>query len=111
MTVIDVTKDDFDQVVGQGTVLVDIWAEHCRPCVKLTPHLVAFTEQRGDLTLAKLDATSARRLLMKMKVQGLPTLLLFRDGTEIARLTDSGLGHVKAIGWIQEHLDPPAAPN
>lgn len=111
MSVIDVTKDDFDDAVATGTVLVDVWAEHCAPCLKLTPHLEQFVGGRDDLTLAKLDATSARRLLMKMRVQGLPTLLLFRDGEEVARLTDSSLGHARAIAWLKEQLAAPARPD
>ncbi len=33
--VMDATKENFDELVGSGLVLVDVWAESCHPCVAL----------------------------------------------------------------------------
>ncbi len=105
MSIVDVTKDDFWDTVSDGTVLVDIWSEQCQPCMKITPRLEELAEERDDVTLAKLEAPNARRLCMELKVRGLPTLLLFRDGEEVARLSDPELGPDRATGWVQEQLD------
>lgn len=106
MTITDVGKDDFWDTVASGTVLVDVWSEQCQPCLRLTPHLEELATERDDIVLAKLEAPRARRLLMDLKVRGLPTLLLFRDGEEIARLADARLGPDRATAWVREQLDP-----
>ena len=104
MSVVEVERDEFWDTVASGTVLVDVWSPDCQPCLALAPHLEALAEQRRDLILAKLEATKARRLCMQLKVMGLPTLLLFRDGEEVARITDSRLGADDVDAWLAEHL-------
>lgn len=104
MSVVDVTRDDFWDTVADGTVLVDVWSEQCQPCKVLTPHLETLAQERDGLTLAKLEAPNARRLLMKLGVRGLPTLLLFRDGEEIARLSDPALSPDRAMTWVDEYV-------
>lgn len=105
MSIVNTTKDDFWDTVADGTVLVDVWSEHCQPCLKLGPHLERLAEERDGLTLAKLEAPTARRLLMDLKVRGLPTLLLFKDGEEIGRLSDDQLGPDRATSWVDEQLE------
>lgn len=105
MSVVDVTRDDFWDTVAVGTVLVDVWSEQCAPCKAIGPHLERIGQERDDLTVAKLEAPGARRLLMGLQVRGLPTLLLYRDGEEVARLSDPQLGPDRVRTWLDEHLD------
>lgn len=107
MSVVEVTRDDFWDTVADGTVLVDVWSQQCQPCLVLTPHLEALAHERDGLTLAKLEAPNARRLLMTLKVRGLPTLLLFQDGQEVARLSDPALVPDRARTWLDEHVPQP----
>lgn len=104
MSVQEATRDDFWELVDDGTVLVDVWSEQCQPCVQLAPHLEQLAADRDDLELVKLEAPKARRVTMDLKVMGLPTLLLFRDGEEVARISDPNLD-IKAVrGWLDEQL-------
>lgn len=105
MSVVDVTSENFEEVVAQGWVLVDVWAETCQPCLKLGPPLEQLAEERGELTLAKVEAPEARDLCRELKVLGLPALVLFRDGEEVDRLAESGLGASTAVPWVEGHLD------
>lgn len=104
MSVVEVARDEFWDTVADGLVLVDVWAPSCQSCLALTPQLEELMEQRPELTLAKLDASQARRLCMELKVMGLPTLLLFRDGEELARVSDPKLDRAKVDAWLDEHL-------
>lgn len=104
MSVVDVDGEQFWDTVADGVVLVDVWSPSCQPCLALAPHLEELAEQRSELTLAKLEATSARRLCMQLKVMGLPTLLLFRDGEELDRVTDPNLDAETVDSWLAEHL-------
>lgn len=102
--VVDATKDTFDDLISSGLVLVDVWAESCRPCVALAPHMHTVAERHPDLAVVKLDAAKARRKCMSLQVRGLPTLLLYQDGEEVARLTDTGLVAERLDEWLATEL-------
>jgi thioredoxin-like negative regulator of GroEL len=103
-SVVDATKENFDELVGSGLVLVDVWADSCRPCVALAPHLASIASTNPDLTVVKLDASKARRLCMSLQVRGLPTILLFSDGQEVARVSDPNLVADQVDTWLATAL-------
>ncbi len=103
--VMDATKETFENCISSGLVLVDFWSEQCRPCVALAPRVAEIAAERPDLTVVKLDAAKARRLCMSYRVGGLPTFMVFRDGQEVARLTDSSLSRATLDRWVAEQLD------
>jgi thioredoxin 1 len=104
MAVVDATKETFHDLAGSGLVLVDVWAESCRPCVALAPHLASIASTNPGLTVVKLDATKARRLCMSLQVRGLPTILLFRDGQEVARISEPNLTAEQVDAWLSTVL-------
>ncbi len=103
-SVVDATKETFEELVGSGLVVVDVWAESCRPCVALAPHMASIASANADLTVVKLDASKARRLCMSLQVRGLPTLLLFSDGQEVARISDPSLVADQVDAWLATAL-------
>lgn len=102
--VLDATKETFDDLVRSGLVLVDVWAQSCRPCVALEPHLASIADAHPDLTVVKLDASKARRLCMSLQVRGLPTMLLFSEGQEVARICDHNLVAEQVDTWLATAL-------
>ena len=98
--VVEATKDTFDELVGQGNVLVDVWGPECRPCFALMPHVEKLAEEREDLTVVKLEAPKARRLCMTLKVMGLPAFLLYREGEELGRLSGGDITPDSLKEWI-----------
>ena len=102
--VVDATKETFDGLVESGLVLVDVWAESCRPCVALGPHMTTVAGEHPELTVVKLDASKARRQCMTLQVRGLPTLLLYQDGQEVARITDPNLVPTQVDQWLSAEL-------
>ena len=102
--VLDATKENFDELVGSGLVLVDVWAESCRPCVALAPHMASIASTNPDLTVVKLDASKARRLCMSLQVRGLPTILLFSEGQEVDRVSDPNLVANQVDTWLATAL-------
>jgi thioredoxin 1 len=101
---VEATKETFSELVGSGLALVDVWAESCHPCVALTPHMASIAITNPDLTVVKLDASKARRLCMSLQVRGLPTLLLFRDGQEVARISEPNLTPEQVDAWLSTAL-------
>jgi len=98
--VVEATRQNFRELVAEGTVLVDVWGPECRPCLALMPHVERIASERPDLKVVKLEAPKARRLCIEMQVHGLPTFLLLRDGQELARISRSVISPGELEDWL-----------
>lgn len=87
---LEVSSDTFEKEVVQSDkpVLVDFWGPQCAPCLALTPQVEDLGKKyEGKLKVTKIDASKNRRLCLNLKVLGLPTFLLYKNGKELDRLT------------------------
>jgi thioredoxin len=87
--VVTVTEATFDRVVLQAQlpVVVDFWAGWCPPCKWLDPVVEDLAiEQAGRLLVAKVDADENPGLVRRYGTLSLPSLLVFVDGVERARI-------------------------
>ena len=84
-----VNKDNFNEMVlGSSTpVLVDFFANWCGHCQKLLPLLdEVAVAMDGKINVVKLNVDENRDLSQKYEIKGLPTMILFKDGSELDRL-------------------------
>jgi thioredoxin 1 len=89
---VEATPETFSALVEQGNVLVDFWGPRCQPCLALMPAVEALEESYdGRLKLVKVNAPENRQVCRDLRVLGLPTYLLYRDGAEVERLTGDPL--------------------
>lgn len=98
---LDVTESSFKEQVLESDVpvLVDFWAEWCRPCAGMVPVLEAVAEKHaGRLRVVKVDLDANPELGVEYRVRGLPTLMLFKDGQMTAMRTGAqGVAAVESM--------------
>jgi len=71
-------------------VLVDFWAEWCGPCRAMAPVLDRLAdERRTQLQVAKVNTDEQQQLAGSLNIRSIPTLILYRDGKEVARRAGS----------------------
>lgn len=67
-------------------VLLDIWAPWCGPCRMVAPVLEEIgKERRGELMILKLNSDENQEMSGRLKVSGIPTMIVFKSGKESAR--------------------------
>ena len=89
---ISVTDADFEQQVLERSkevpVLVDFWADWCRPCHMLAPVIErAVDAHPGKVELAKLDTDANQATAARYGIRGLPTVKAFRNGEVVDEFT------------------------
>jgi thioredoxin 1 len=87
--IIDVTDQSFESEVVKSDkpVLVDFWAPWCGPCRAIAPAVEELAgEYGGTVGFAKLNTDENQQTMTRYGVMGLPTLLIFKGGEEVARL-------------------------
>jgi thioredoxin 1 len=77
-----ITDAQFEQEVIQSSspVLVYFWAPWCGPCRLMSPIIDWAAGQYSDLKIVKLEVDPNPESVARCKVEGVPALVLFRDG-------------------------------
>lgn len=94
--------NDFKEQVKDGIVLVDFFATWCGPCKMQSPILEEIKEDRSDIKIMKVDVDQEPELAREYGIMSIPTLILFKDGKEVAKNVGFMPKEV-LIQWINDH--------
>lgn len=84
-TVQHVSEDQLSSAMGQGVVVVDVYATWCGPCKVMAELLGEMSEERSDLKILGVEMTES--LAKQYDIHSLPTIIIMKDGVEKRRFT------------------------
>lgn len=103
---IDVSADMLRRQVAKGTVpvVVDVWAPWCGPCRVMGPQYEKVAQTlEPKARFLKLNADNEQQLAGALNIRGIPTMILFKDGEEDARV--SGAMQASQISsWLKQRI-------
>ncbi len=102
MTIIHGNEENFENLISNGLVLVDFYADWCGPCRMLATQLEDLANNREETKIIKINVDEAHNLSKKYSIMSIPVLMLFKDG----KLIDNKLGYMpKELiqNWIEEN--------
>jgi thioredoxin 1 len=112
MATVELTKDNFEEVVsGNDVVVVDFWAPWCGPCKGFAPVFEAASEKYQDVVFAKVNTDEQQELAGHFAIRSIPTIAVFREKvilfSQAGALPASGLESVveqaKALDMAKVH--------
>lgn len=85
-SVLELNDENFNETISKGVTLVDFYAEWCGPCRMIAPTIGNLaTKLANTAKVGKVDVDAAQDTTQKYGVMSIPTLIVFKDGTEVKR--------------------------
>ncbi|MCA9551790.1 MAG: thioredoxin [Myxococcales bacterium] len=106
MSTIEVTDQNFKSTVLEAElpILVDFWATWCAPCRAVAPVLEELSEElAGKVTIGKLDVDANPMLSTQLRIQSIPTMVLFDKGRPVTA-AQGALPKEHILAMLNKHV-------
>ena len=100
------TDSNIKSVINDNdTMLLKVQASWCGPCKALTPTISKIAEERSStLPIYDLDIDESPSAAQSLRIQGVPTMILFHKGKEISRKSGN-LPKTAVDSWINSEVE------
>ena len=114
MAVVELTKDNFEQVVTSNpTVIIDFWAPWCGPCKGFAPVFERVAESNPEVVFAKVNTDEEQEIAQHFQIRSIPTLMVFREkvilfqqaGALPAVALEQVIAQAKALDMAKVHAE------
>ena len=88
-TLLEINESNFKEEVLDSPipVLIDMWAPWCMPCRMVAPSVEKIANDNADkLKVCKMNVDNNQSIAARLNIQGIPALLIFKDGQEVDRI-------------------------
>ncbi len=102
-TVID-ARFEVEVLNSPQLTLVDFWAKWCGPCQSLLPKLDEIAQELGEtVQVVKMNIDENPETPRRFGVQGIPTLIVFKDGSPVEQITGN-CPKEEILNMIRKHF-------
>ena len=80
---VKLVKDtNYKELIKEGKVVIDCFANWCGPCKMLSPIIDSLSEELTDVKFYKIDVDEAENITTDYEIMSIPTILIFEDGKQ-----------------------------
>ena len=96
-------EENFNELIKDGEVLVDFFANWCGPCRMLGQVLEEISSDRNSVKIIKINVDECPNLSRQFGVMTIPALFLFKDGKEVSK-QNGFVPKEELLDWINENV-------
>ena len=103
---VELNSQNFEVMITKNDipVVVDFWAPWCGPCQMMAPNFEAAAAQFPlKARFAKLNTDQFPQLAVPFGIRGIPTMIIFKDGKEVDRVSGA-LSAQQIAQWVVQYI-------
>lgn len=80
------SKSQLDQLIKEGYIAVDFYADWCKPCQRLAPIIAQLAQEYSNVQFAKVNVSTLKEISDAYNIQSIPVVIFFKNGKQAAKL-------------------------